>query len=100
MAVAVLRGVECDTGDTDDSLTMELVRITRGRGCRVITNTGGLLMALPVNTDLAWPGDTIRAVQGNQSDVKNADLSSILTLSRLISEEWALRTRGLVSASA
>ena len=50
MAVAGLRGVECDTGDTDDSLTMELVRITRGRGCRVITTTGGLLMALGVNT--------------------------------------------------
>lgn len=62
MAVAGLRGVECDTGDTDDSLTMELVRITRGRGCRVITNTGGLLMAVLVNTDLsAWPADAIRA---------------------------------------
>ena len=106
MAVAGLRGVECDTGDTDDSLTMELVRITRGRGCRVITTTGGLLMAVPVNThtprpDLsAWPGDAIRVIRGNQSDVKNVDPSSILTLSRLISEEWALRTRGLVSASA
>ena len=100
MAVAGLRGVECDTGDTDDSLTMELVRITRGRGCRVITTTGGLLMAVLVNTDLsAWPGDAIRVIRGNQSDVKNVDPSSILTLSRLISEEWASRTRGLVSAS-
>lgn len=61
MAVAGLRGVECDTGDTDDSPTMELVRITRGRGCRVITTTGGLLMAVPVNTArpecLAWRRD-------------------------------------------
>ena len=47
----------------------------------------------------AWPGDAIRVIRGNQSDVKNVDPSSILTLSRLISEEWASRTRGRVSAS-
>ena len=101
MAVAGLRGVECDTGDTDDSLTMELVRITRGRGCRVITTTGGLLMAHSQHTQTPdlWPGDAIRAIRGNQSDVKNVDPSSILTLSRLISEERAWRTRGRVSAS-
>ena len=108
MAVAGLRGVECDTGDTDDSLTMELVRITRGRGRRVITTTGGLLMAESQSTHLAprhpvcltcLPGDLIRVIRGNQSDVKNAEPSSILTLSGLISEEWAWGTRGRVSAS-
>ena len=62
MAVAGLRGVECDTGDTDDSLTMELVRITWGRGGRVITTTGGLLMAMAQSTHpdtrpVAWRRD-------------------------------------------
>ena len=59
----------------------------------------GVTYGSPGQHTQTWPGDAIRVIRGNQSDVKNADLSSILTLSRLISEEWASGTRGRVSAS-